>query len=61
MMINKIVILVKLLGEYSPKLHKLISFLFSIPRSNAYVEGVFSTMKHLYDDQQDRNPSEITW
>ena len=38
----------------SLNLHKLICFLFSIPCSNTFVEGVFSVMKHLYDDK--RNP-----
>ncbi|CAF1463507.1 unnamed protein product [Rotaria sp. Silwood1] len=35
----------------SPNLHKLVCFLFSIPCSNAFVESVFSAMKHLYDDK----------
>jgi hypothetical protein len=35
-----------------PNFHKFISFLFSIPCSNAYVESVFSTMKHLCDDKR---------
>ncbi len=43
----------------SPNLHKFISFLFSIPCSNAYVEGVFSIMKHLYDDQRNRMSTEL--
>ena len=38
----------------SPNLHKLICFLFSIPCSNAFVESVFSAMKHLYDDKRNR-------
>ena len=33
---------------------KLICFLYSIPASNAYVEGVFSEMKHLVNDYRNR-------
>jgi hypothetical protein len=43
----------------SPNLHKLICFLFSIPCSNAYVESVFSTMKHLFDDKRNRMSTEL--
>ncbi len=42
----------------SPNLYKFISFIFSIPCSNAYVESVFSIMKHLYDDQRNRMSTE---
>jgi hypothetical protein len=37
----------------SSNLHKFI-FYFSIPCSNAFVESIFSTMKHLYDDKRNR-------
>jgi hypothetical protein len=43
----------------SPNLHKFICFLFSIPCSNAYVESVFSTMKHLFDDRRNRMSTEL--
>ncbi|CAF1516743.1 unnamed protein product [Rotaria sordida] len=43
----------------SPNLHKFISFLFSIPCSNAYVESVFSIMKHLFDDKRNRMSTEL--
>ena len=42
-----------------PNLHKFISFLFSIPCSNAYVESVFSTLKHLYDDKRNCMSTEL--
>ncbi len=42
----------------SPNLHIFISFLFSISCSNAYVESVFSIMKHLYDDKRNRMSTE---
>ena len=41
--------------------HKFISsFLFLIPCSNAYVESVFSTMKHSYDDQRNQMSADLT-
>ncbi len=43
----------------SPNLHKFISFLFSIPCSNAFVESVFSIMKHLWDDKRNRMSTEL--
>ena len=43
----------------SPNLHRFISFLFSIPCSNAYVESVFSIMKHLYGDQRNRMSTDL--
>jgi hypothetical protein len=43
----------------SPNLHKFICFLFSIPCSNAYVESVFSKLKHLYDDKRNRMSTEL--
>ncbi|CAF1359389.1 unnamed protein product [Rotaria magnacalcarata] len=43
----------------SPNLHKLICFLFSIPCSNAFVESVFSAMKHLYDDKRNRMSTKL--
>ena len=43
----------------SPNLHKFICFLFSIPCSNAYVESVFSIMKHLYDDKRNHMSTEL--
>ncbi|CAF3372842.1 unnamed protein product [Rotaria sp. Silwood2] len=43
----------------SPNLHKFICFLFSIPCSNAYVESVFSIMKHLNDDKRNRMSTEL--
>jgi hypothetical protein len=43
----------------SPNIHKFICFLFSIPCNNAYVESVFSTMKHLYDDKRNRMSTEL--
>lgn len=43
----------------SPNPYKFISFLFSIPCSNAYVESVFSTMKHLCDDNRNRMSTEL--
>ncbi|CAF3640460.1 unnamed protein product, partial [Rotaria socialis] len=43
----------------SPNLHQFICFLFSIPCSNAYVESVFSIMKHLYDDKRNRMSTEL--
>jgi hypothetical protein len=38
----------------SPNFHKFIPFLFSILCSNPNVESVFSTMKHLCNDKQNR-------
>ncbi len=43
----------------SPNLRKFISFLFSIPCSNAFVESVFSIMKHLWDDKRNRMSTEL--
>ena len=36
----------------SPNFKKLLCFLFSSPCSNAYVESVFSQMKHLVNDKR---------
>ena len=37
-----------------PNMKKLISFLYSIPASNAYVESVLSEMKHLFHDSDNQ-------
>jgi hypothetical protein len=42
-----------------PNFYKFISFLFSILCSNAYVESVFSTLKHLCDDKRNRMSTEL--
>ncbi|CAF0880118.1 unnamed protein product, partial [Rotaria sordida] len=42
----------------TPNMKKLISFLYSIPASNAYVEGIFSEMKHLLNDFHNRMTSD---
>ncbi|CAF1517367.1 unnamed protein product [Rotaria sordida] len=42
----------------TPNMKKLISFLYSIPASNAYVEGIFSEMKHLLNDFHNRITSD---
>ncbi|CAF4653234.1 unnamed protein product [Rotaria socialis] len=38
----------------TPNMKKLICFLYSIPASNAYVESIFSDMKHLLSDSRNR-------
>lgn len=38
----------------TPNMKKLICFIYSIPASNAYVEGVFSELKHLLNDHRNR-------
>ncbi|CAF2878314.1 unnamed protein product [Rotaria sp. Silwood2] len=38
----------------TPNMRKLICFLYSIPASNAYVESIFSDMKHLLNDSRNR-------
>jgi hypothetical protein len=43
----------------SPNLRKLVSFLYSLPCSNAYVESVFSQMKHLWNDTRNRMTTEL--
>ncbi|CAF3633183.1 unnamed protein product, partial [Rotaria sordida] len=42
----------------TPNMKKLISFLYSIPASNAYVEGIFSEMKHLLNDFRNQMTSD---
>ena len=43
----------------SPNFKKLLCFLFSLPCSNAYVETVFSQMKHLVNDKRNRMTTEL--
>ena len=38
--------------SYSPNFKKLVCFLYSLLCSNAYVESVFSQMKHLFNDRR---------
>jgi hypothetical protein len=37
-----------------------VSFLYLLPCSNAYVESVFSQMKHLWNDTSNRMTTELT-
>jgi hypothetical protein len=43
----------------APNFKKLVSFLYSLPCSNAYVESVFSQMKHLFNDKRNRMTVEL--
>ena len=43
----------------SPNFKKLICFLYSLPCSNAYVESVFSQMKHLFNDRRHSMTTEL--
>ncbi|CAF3173316.1 unnamed protein product [Rotaria sp. Silwood2] len=43
----------------SPNFKKLICFLYSLPCSNAFVESVFSQMKHLLNDRRKRMTNEL--
>jgi len=43
----------------SPNFNKLISFLYSLPCSNAYVESAFSQLKHLCNDKRNRMTIEL--
>ena len=38
----------------TPNTKKLISFLYSMPGSNAYIECTFSDMKHLLNNSRNR-------
>ena len=43
----------------APNFKKLICFLYSLPCSNAYVESVFSQMKHLFSDSRNCMSTEL--
>ena len=45
--------------DESPNFKKLVSFLYSLPCSNAYVESVFSQMKHLFNNTRNRMTTEL--
>ncbi|CAF3555850.1 unnamed protein product [Rotaria sp. Silwood1] len=43
----------------TPNLKLIISYVFSIPRSNAFVESIFSHMNHLWSDYRNRMDMEL--
>lgn len=43
----------------TPNMKKIISYIFSIPCSNSYVETIFSHMKHLWSDYRNRMDIEL--
>ncbi|CAF3251972.1 unnamed protein product [Rotaria sp. Silwood2] len=43
----------------TPNMKKIISYIFSIPCANAYVETIFSHMKHLWSDYRSRMDIEL--
>ncbi len=43
----------------APNFRKIISFIFSIPCSNSYVESIFSHMKHLWSDYRNKMDIEL--
>jgi hypothetical protein len=43
----------------TPNFKKMISFVFSIPCSNSYVESIFSHMKHLWSDYRNQMDVEL--
>jgi hypothetical protein len=45
-------------GNTTPNMTKIVSYLFSIPCSNAFVESIFSKMKHSWTDY--RNKMDVT-
>ncbi|CAF4382747.1 unnamed protein product [Rotaria magnacalcarata] len=43
----------------TPNMKLIISYVFSIPCSNAYVESIFSHMNHLWSDYRNRMDIEL--
>ncbi|CAF1553526.1 unnamed protein product [Didymodactylos carnosus] len=41
-------------GNTTPNMTKIVSYLFSIPCSNAFVESIFSKMKHSWTDYRNK-------
>ena len=38
----------------SPNLKKIVQYIFAVPTSNAFVERIFSIMKHLWSDSRNK-------